>query len=67
MYFWVFRNIKNDKLKMNLMGILAFWKSLRKHIKRRSPLWMITAQIKGMFMCIRQLLVNREKTKWQTK
>ncbi|HBA85985.1 MAG TPA: hypothetical protein DCZ95_18020 [Verrucomicrobia bacterium] len=58
MYFWVFNNIKNGHIKINLMGMIQFAKSAKKHIIRGNPSWMWMAQIRGFFMCFRQLLTG---------
>ena len=56
LYFFIFNNISNYKIKMNLMGVIAFLKSIFKHLKRKSPIWMILSQFKGLFACLRQLI-----------
>jgi len=54
-YFLVFRKVKNHKVRFNLMGMISFTKSGIKHFKRRSPTWMIKEQVKGFFICLKQL------------
>jgi hypothetical protein len=56
LYFWIFRNVKNFHIRFNLMGVIAFYKSVKKHLFRKHPLWMVTAQVRGIGMSIRQLL-----------
>ena len=58
-YFLIFNSKINLYTKINLMGIISFLKSGIKHIKRKSPIWMIINQINGMFMCVFQLIKNR--------
>lgn len=58
LYFWIFNNVKNDRLRINLMGMISFFKSTLKHIKRKNPDWMIKNQIQGFLMCFKQLIVE---------
>ena len=58
LYFWIYNNVKNPNIKINLMGMIQFAKSGIKHIKRRNPSWMLKSQIKGFLMCLKQLLIG---------
>ena len=55
LYFYIFNSNINPYTKLNLMGIIAFYKSFLKHYKRKSPRWMILLQVKGIVMCLKQL------------
>ena len=59
-YFLIFNSKINQYTKINLMGIISFIKSGIKHIKRKSPFWIIINQIKGIFMCIFQLMTKQK-------
>jgi len=54
-YFKIFNSKIDIYSKINLMGIIAFWKSAIKHIRRGSRLWMILSQLRGVGMCAKQL------------
>ncbi len=56
MYFWIHNNIKNYRIKINLMGMISFAKSFKKHILRRNPHWMAMDQLRGFWMCFKQLI-----------
>jgi len=55
-YFKIFNSRINIYSKINLMGIIAFIKSAIKHFRRGSPSWMIVGQVKGVKMCVKQLI-----------
>lgn len=59
LYFYVFNNVKNNHIKINLMGMISFIKSGLKHIKRGSPHWIVVSQIRGFLMCFKQLIVEK--------
>ena len=61
MYFWIHSNVKNYRVKINLMGIIAFWRSAVKHWQRGSPKWMVRKQMRGIAMCFKQLLFSVKK------
>jgi hypothetical protein len=57
LYFRI-HNTKGDLfIKMMLMGVIAFILSAIKHIKRRSPFWIVANQFKGIVMCTSQLIL----------
>lgn len=55
-YFFIHNNMRPTYTKISLMGIIMFYKSFKKHLKRRSPHWILKNQLRGMLMCTKQLI-----------
>ena len=58
-YFQLIIPMKDSHIKLNLMGLIAFTKSFIKHLKRKSPTWMLKKQVEGFIMCLKQLIFER--------
>ena len=54
LYRWIFYHIQYPQ-KIHAMNVIAFYLSAKKHIRRKSPRWMVVAQVSGMWMCFKQL------------
>ena len=54
LYFYIFNNVEDLYIRINLMGMIAFYISAKKHIMRKSPFYLVARQAKGLLQCFYQ-------------
>ena len=55
LYFYCINRAHKSMFFFNLAGCISFYKSAIKHHSRKSPRWMVLRQVRGMFMCLKQM------------